>query len=246
MGKRILVILPAYNEGSRITEVIAAVQTHVPGADVAVIDDGSTDATANRACETGATVLPLPFNLGYGAALQTGYKYALQHGYDALVQIDSDGQHNPADIPDVLRRVTGGEYDICIGSRFLEGEPYPIPALRRAGMVLFRRVASWILGQTVTDPTSGFQAMNRRVITFFSRGHYPVDYPDTDVLVALHHHGFRVAEAPVVMRPATTRKSIHAGLRPLYYLFKMALVIPLNLLRREPQETVEMPDSGQP
>lgn len=235
MFQNVVIIVPAFNEEARLADVIASVRTHAPGAEVVVIDDGSSDATAARAIEAGATVVPLPFNMGYGVALQTGYKYALERGCDFLVQLDGDGQHDPRQIPQVLKRVTSGEYDICIGSRFLEGEPYRIPALRRAGMILFRRVASWILGQTVTDPTSGFQAMNRRVVGFFCHDHYPVDYPDTDVLVMLYRHGFRIAEAPVVMRAATSRKSLHAGFRPMYYLFKMALVIPLNLLRKEPR-----------
>ena len=171
--------------------------------------------------------------MGYGVALQTGYKYALRQGFDYLLQMDSDGQHDASCIEVVLDRVKSARCDLCIGSRFLEGDTYPIPPLRRLGMILFRRVASALIGHTITDPTSGFQAMNRRVIAFFTRDSYPVDYPDTDVLIMLHRHGFKVAEAPVVMHADATGKSIHAGLRPVYYLFKMGLDIPLNLLRKE-------------
>lgn len=228
-----LIVLPAHNEAERIGPVIRACRKHVPGAHVAVVDDGSDDATAETALAAGATVLPLPYNMGYGAALQTGYKYGLATGAAFLVQLDADGQHRPEDIPRLLERVQSNGCDLCIGSRFLAGTPYRQPFSRRLGMVLFRRIASRVLRQTVTDPTSGFQAMNRRVVRFFSRDIYPVDYPDTDVLVLLHHHRFRVAEAPVTMIAREGGRSIHAGLRPVYYLFKMALTIPLNLLRRE-------------
>lgn len=228
-----IVVLPAYNEGGHIEQAIHGAREALGDAAIVVVNDGSEDDTAARARRAGATVLELPYNMGYGAALQAGYKYAAANGYDYLVQLDSDGQHAPASIPTLLEVVKSDKADLCIGSRFLEGDTYPIPAFRRLGMVFLRRVASTLIGQTITDPTSGFQAMNCKVFAFFTRDLYPVDYPDTDVIVLLHQHGFRIAEAPVVMYPNSTGKSIHAGLRPLYYLFKMSLAIPLNLLRRE-------------
>jgi len=228
-----MVLLPAYNEVRHIDKVIGGVRKAAGDAAIVVVDDGSADDTQPRALAAGATVLPLPFNMGYGIALQTGYKYALENEFDFLVQLDGDGQHDPAAIPALLDRVRSDRCDLCVGSRFLEGDTYPIPPARRLGMILFRRVASALIGQTITDPTSGYQAMNRSVIEFFSRDSYPVDYPDTDVLVMLHRHGFRIAEAPVIMHPGEGGPSIHSGLRPLYYLFKMALDIPLNLIRRE-------------
>lgn len=232
-GGRVLVLLPAYNEAAGIGAVIDGVREALPSADIVVIDDASKDGTAAAAQFAGAWVLPLPVNLGYGGALQTGYKYAAALSADYVVQIDADGQHDPASIAAVLAPVREGRCDLCIGSRFLEGTPYPIPAARRAGMALFRRVASVLIGQTITDPTSGFQAMNARTIAFFQRDAYPADYPDTDVLVWLHRHGFRILEAPVTMHASASGQSIHSGLRPLYYLFKMSLAIPLNLLRKE-------------
>jgi glycosyltransferase involved in cell wall biosynthesis len=228
-----MILLPAFNEAGHIGELVARVRDAAPGLDVVVVDDGSVDGTADAAVRAGATVLPLPFNMGYGVALQTGYKYALAEGYAYLVQLDSDGQHDPTGIEAILGPVRDDRCDVCLGSRFLEGESYAIPPSRRAGMILFRRVASAILGQTITDPTSGFQAMNRKVLAFFAGDAYPTDFPDTDVLVFLHRHGFRILEAPVVMHRDTTGKSIHSGLRPMYYLFKMSLTIPLNMLRKE-------------
>lgn len=228
-----MILLPAFNEAKHIGGIIDDIRRIHRDADIVVVDDGSSDDTASEALAHGATVLPLPFNMGYGVALQTGYKYALREGYEYLVQMDSDGQHDPAGITLLLERVASGRCDICIGSRFLEGDTYRIPAARRLGMIVLRRVASMLVGCTITDPTSGFQAMNRKVIAFFSRDSYPVDYPDTDVLIMLHRNGYRINEAPVVMHADATGRSMHAGVRPMYYLFKMALEIPLNLLRRE-------------
>lgn len=228
-----LILLPAFNEGKHIAEVIGTVRDAMPEASILVVDDGSSDDTARNALSAGATVVTHPFNMGYGVALQTGYKYALASGVQFLAQMDSDGQHDPAGLARLLERVRSGQCDLCVGSRFLEGNTYAIPTARRLGMVFFRRIASFVLGQTITDPTSGFQAMNRRVIAFFAKDLYPGDYPDTDILVLLHHHGYRIVEIPVVMRPSRAGKSIHSGLKPVYYLFKMALDIPLNLVRRE-------------
>ncbi|GMV91379.1 MAG: glycosyl transferase family 2 [Candidatus Hydrogenedentota bacterium] len=233
MTPNIIVLLPAYNESHRIGAVIDGVRSALPQGRIVVVDDGSTDDTVARALDYDVTVLRLPFNMGYGVALQTGYKFAVAQRADYLVQLDADGQHDPAGIARLLERVQGDACDICIGSRFLEGQPYRIPFTRRLGMALFRRVASRLLGKTVTDPTSGFQAMNRRVLEFFSRDSYPVDYPDVDVLVMLHRHGFRVGEVPVQMHARVSGVSLHRGLRPVYYLFKMGLDIPLNLIRRE-------------
>lgn len=227
------ILLPAFNEAAHIADVIHGVQQAASGANVVVIDDGSTDGTGERARSAGATVLRMPSNLGYGVALQAGYKYAFRRGAEYVVQLDADGQHDPTAIPRLIERVGRGDIDLCIGSRFLEGESYAIPAARRAGMILFRRIASAVLGATITDPTSGYQAMNRRVVEFYCRDAYPTDYPDVNVLVMLHRHGFRIAELPVNMFPNATGKSIHGGVRPAYYLFKMGLDIPLNLLRRE-------------
>ncbi|NUM55566.1 MAG: glycosyltransferase family 2 protein [Candidatus Hydrogenedentes bacterium] len=231
MSSDTMILLPAFNEEANVARVVGRVKDAVPEATVVVVDDGSRDKTGERALDAGATVLTLPYNLGYGVALQTGYKYALRMGHSYLVQLDADGQHDPQCIPRLLDYVRGGGSNLCIGSRFLEGGTYAVPFARRAGMYVFRRVASVLLGQTITDPTSGFQAMDRRVIALYCHDSYPVDYPDVDVIVMLHRHGIRIAELPVTMFPGGG-KSMHAGLRPVYYLFRMGLDIPLNLIRR--------------
>lgn len=226
-----LVIIPAFNEAPRIARVIADVRAALANTDIVVVNDGSRDDTARGAREAGARVLTLPFNLGYGVALQTGYKYALAYGYDFVLQMDADGQHEARDLPKLLAAVQSERADVAIGSRFLNGTPYHATFARRAGMKLFAAIASALTRTHVTDPTSGFQALNRRVVEYYASSAYPVDYPDADVLLMLHYAGFRFTEVPVTMYPSARGQSMHDGLRPLYYIFKMFLSIFMVLLR---------------
>ncbi len=230
---RPLVVVPAFNEARAIGKVIEGIRATDPRLPVLVVDDGSADDTAAMAWQAGARVVRLPFNLGYGSALQTGYKYALREGYDCVVQLDGDGQHEPADIPRLLAVLERGDADVVIGSRFL-GEPaYRPGAARRIGMRVFRLFAFVLTGVRFTDVTSGFQALDRRALRFFAAERYPADYPDADVLVMLTRAGFRVAEAPVRMYAKPDARSMHAGLRPIYYIFKMLLSMLLTVLRHE-------------
>ena len=228
---RILVLIPAYNEGARIAEVIGRVRAVVPDYDILVVNDGSRDNTAAAAAVAGARVVSHPFNMGYGVAIQTGYKYANANGYDFLVQIDGDGQHDPAYIPKLLAPVMSAETDFAIGSRFLEVESYEPSLARRIGMAFFRKIVSLITGTRITDSTSGYQAFNREVIRFFTTEVFPCDYPDADMLITLHRAGFTIKELPVRMYPNVEGKSMHSGLKPLYYIFKMFLSIFVTLLR---------------
>ncbi len=226
-----LVIIPAYNEAPRISRVIANIRACAPELDLLVVDDGSRDDTATCARASGARVVAHPFNLGYGAALQTGYKYALAKDYDFVLQMDADGQHEARDLPALLGVVQSHRADVAIGSRFMDGGHYHAPWARRVGMTIFAAIASAITHTHVTDPTSGFQALNRRVVAFYASPAYPVDYPDADVLIMLHYAGFKFIEVPVKMYPADSGKSMHGGLKPLYYVFKMFLAILMVLLR---------------
>jgi glycosyltransferase involved in cell wall biosynthesis len=230
--RRKLILIPAYNEESRIAQVIAGVRTAAPDFDILVINDGSKDRTARTAREAGATVASHPFNLGYGVAIQTGYKYARDHGYHYLVQLDGDGQHDPSFIPQLLAPIMADETDFVIGSRFLDGSSYRPSPLRRFVMTGLRLMVSAIIRQPMTDCTSGFQAFNRQVILFFSQDSFPVDYPDADVLICLHRAGFRLKEVPVRMAARAEGKSMHGGLKPFYYLFKMSLSVFLTFLRK--------------
>lgn len=204
-----------------------------------VVNDGSADGTRHKAIEAGAKVLDHPFNLGYGTALQTGYKYALSKGSEVLVQIDGDGQHDPSCIADLHAVVQRGEADVVIGSRFFgtKGAPlgprlYQAPFARRLGMKLFGAIASVLIHQKVTDPTSGYQAMNQRALEWVSSDRFPCDYPDADVIIMLHRAGFRVKEVPVRMFENPDKKSMHSGWKPLYYIFKMFLSISVTLMRK--------------
>jgi len=234
-----LVLIPAFNEEKRISTVIQGVKKSFPQADVLVVDDGSSDETRGRAIEAGAKVISHPFNLGYGIALQTGYIYALQEGYETLIQMDGDGQHDPFSIAELLGGIQSGEADIVIGSRFLrtrhftpEFGGYPTPFARKLGMRLFSMITSAITRQKITDSTSGYQAMNRRVLEWVSSDKFPWDYPDADVIIMLHRAGFRIMEVPVRMVPSETKKSMHSGWKPLYYVFKMFLSILVALMRK--------------
>jgi glycosyltransferase involved in cell wall biosynthesis len=227
---RTLVIIPAFNEAAHIGRVIADACEALPGADVLVVDDGSGDDTAPKARSAGARVVSLPFNLGYGVALQTGYKYALAQDYDFILQMDADGQHEARDLSALLEVVQSKRADVAIGSRFLNNRNYRAPFVRRLGMRLFAGIASLMTRTRVTDPTSGFQALTRRVAQYYASPAYPLDYPDADVLIMLHNAGFRFVEVPVRMY-AAEGKSMHGGIRPLYYVFKMFLSILMVMLR---------------
>jgi len=229
---KIIVIIPAYNEGAKIAAVIDRVRQVSPDFDILVVNDGSKDDTAAAAAAAGATVVSHPFNMGYGVAIQTGYKYASAKGYDFLVQIDGDGQHDPAYIPTLLAPVIAGEIDFALGSRFLEVESYEPSVPRRVGMAIFRKLVSVIIGMRITDSTSGYQAFNRRVIRYFTTEVFPYDYPDADMIIILHRAGFTIREIPVRMYANVEGKSMHSGLKPLYYLFKMFLSIFVTLLRK--------------
>jgi hypothetical protein len=218
-----LIIIPAYNEARHLPILLSRLKVSHPGLTVLVVDDGSQDATRAVARAQGVKVVSHPFNLGYGAAIQTGYKYALERGYLYLVQIDADGQHEVEDLTALLAPVKAGACDLALGSRFLGGGAYRPPLARALGMRFFGAIASRILGQTITDPTSGFQAMNRRVLRVFVGKHYAEDYPDADTLIMLHFYGLKIREVPVRIYPKIG-PSMHQGLwRPLYYIAKMCL-----------------------
>jgi glycosyltransferase involved in cell wall biosynthesis len=229
---RILVLMPAFNEAASIGATLASIRTHLPEADAIVISDFSSDATAIEAERAGASVVELPWNLGYGGAVQTGFRYALAHDYDIVVQMDADGQHDPASARALLAPVLAGEADVTIGSRFLGHANYPIPPFRRLGMKVFGSIVTFVTRRHFSDPTSGYQAMNRRVMEFFARDNYPTDFPDADTIILLSLAGFRLTEIPVTMEARVAGTSMHSNARALYYVSKMMLSILMVMLRR--------------
>jgi glycosyltransferase involved in cell wall biosynthesis len=236
--ERRVAIVPALNEEHSLPNVIDELRAFDPALDIVVVDDASVDRTAEVAALKGARVLRLPFNLGIGGAVQTGFRYAFEQGYDIAVRVDGDGQHDPSQLDRVLAPVLRGEADIAVGSRFAaETDGYRSSRTRRLGIRLLARVVSRIVGQRVTDTTSGFQALNRHGIALFARD-YPHDYPEVEATVMVFRHRLRLVEVPVTMRERGGGRSSITALRSVYYMVKVLLAIFVGMFRRNvvPQE----------
>lgn len=228
---KILIIVPAYNEEESIAGVIRDLRDHVPSADVVVVNDGSRDSTSLVARTLGVKVLDLPFNLGIGGAVQSGYLHAGRNGYDIAVQFDGDGQHRAKEINKLIEPLTADKADLVIGSRFLVSGGYKAPVFRKLGIGIFSFVLSRVLDKTVTDSTSGFRAANRRVIEFFART-YPDDYPEVESLVLLHKVNLRMTEVAVAMSERTGGKSSITPMRSVYYMTKVLMAIFIDLMKK--------------
>ncbi len=229
-----LAVVPAYNERESIARVVDSLHRRAPHFDVIVIDDGSTDDTARCAHAAGASVLRLPFNLGIGGAVQTGFVYALEHDYDYMAQVDGDGQHEPSELVKLIEAIEANpDLDMVCGSRFLGGDNgYTAPRTRRTGIHLFAFALSKILRQRVTDPTSGFRLYNRRAIGLFARD-YPHDYPEVEAVLMLYSNRLSMAEVPVQMHLRSSGRSSINRRRSIYYMIKVSLALVVALLRRE-------------
>ncbi|MFQ5328514.1 MAG: glycosyltransferase family 2 protein [Thermodesulfobacteriota bacterium] len=226
----ILIIIPAYNEAESIGHVITAIRGESIGADVVVINDGSTDDTAAIVKKMGTTVISHPCNMGIGATMQTGYRFAADRGYRIAVQVDADGQHSPEEIVELVEPLKRERADIVIGSRFIGKGAYKAPVPRRLGMLIFSAIISAIVGKKLTDTTSGFRAVNDKVINFYV-GHYPEDYPEVEVLILLHKAGFRITELPVVMNVRMGGTSSITPIRAGYYMVKVLLAVFIDLMK---------------
>jgi glycosyltransferase involved in cell wall biosynthesis len=231
---RSLAVVPAYNESATVMDVVGALHREAPGFDVLVVDDGSTDDTASRARDAGAEVVRLPFNLGIGGAVQAGFVYADEHGYSRMAQVDGDGQHDPAELHRLEATMREQGIDMVCGSRFLSDEMrYPAPVSRRTGIHVFAFLLSRLVGQRVSDPTSGFRLYNRRAIRLFSHD-YPHDYPEVEAVLMLHHHRLTMREVPVRMfLRGGGVSSISTG-KSAYYMVKVLLALFVGLARRRP------------
>ena len=235
---RRVAIVPALNEERALPAVIDELRAFDPGLDIVVVDDGSTDRTAAVAAAQGARVLRLPFNLGIGGAVQTGFRFAFENGYDLAVRVDGDGQHDPSQLGRLIAPVLAGDADIVVGSRFaVDASGYRSSRTRRVGIRLLASVVSRIVGQRVTDTTSGFQALNKHGIALFAHD-YPHDYPEVEATVMVFRHRLRLLEVPVTMRERGGGRSSITSLRSIYYMVKVLLAIFVGLFRRNvvPQE----------
>jgi glycosyltransferase involved in cell wall biosynthesis len=239
---RTLVFIPAWNEADSVAAVIADVRERLPEADVLVVDDGSTDETAARAAEAGATVASLPFNQGLGAALQTGYLYALREGYDFCAHLDADGQHPPAEVERLLAEVRADRADLVIGSRYrapdtsnegageVKGDDYRPTLSRRIGTSVFRFFLTLATRQRFTDTTSGMRAANRRVMELFSENYSP-DFAEIESLQLAVRQGLRVEEVPVRMLERAGGSSFLTPLRSAFFIFKGMIVLLVGQFR---------------
>src|SRR3954467_7447425 len=229
---RRIAIVPAYNEEQNIGRVVGELRAFDPGLDVVVVSDGPVDGTADAAEAAGARVVRLPFNLGIGGAVQTGFRYAWGNGYGLVVRCDGDGQHVPAELPKVIDPVLAGTADIAVGSRFVAGDGYRSSASRRIGIRLLAAIVSAIARQRVTDTTSGFQALNRRALSLFAAD-YPHDYPEVEGMVMTIKHRLRLREVPVAMREREHGRSSITALRSIYYMAKVLTALFVGLFRRQ-------------
>lgn len=224
-----LVIIPAYNESENIVNTVTTLKKHCPDVDYIIINDCSKDATEQICKEHGFRYISLPINLGIGGGMQTGYRYAYENGYDIAIQFDGDGQHNAEYIPDLIAPIVNGEADMVIGSRFINKEGFQTSFMRRMGINMLGFVLRLFGRVKITDATSGFRAISREMIAFFSQ-HYAQDYPEPESIIAAASSGFKVKEVPVVMNERTAGVSSISTFKSVYYMIKVTLAIAMYRL----------------
>jgi len=230
--KRLLVLIPAFNEEGAVGGVVAEVRSAVPGAPILVVDDCSRDSTRSQAQSAGAQVLALPHHLGLGGCVQAGYRLAYELGYDYVIRVDGDGQHDPRDISTVLQALEKGDCEMVIGSRFVDDNGTHTSWLRAAGIMFFRAVLRPILGRPVRDPTSGYVGVNRTALELFSAT-FPLEYPEIEALVVLQRKRFRFVEVPCRFRPRRSGRSTITAVKSLYYMIYVLLGVFVNVLKFE-------------
>ena len=232
MPGRVLIIVPAWNEQQTVGVTVREIRDATPGLPVLVVSDGSTDRTAEVARAAGALVLELPFNLGVGGAMRAGFRYAVSHGYTAAVQVDADGQHDPAEVPMLLAKLA--DADVVIGARFsTPDDTYRVRGPRRWAMVVLSRVLSRLAGTPLTDVTSGFKATGGRALPVFAE-HYPAEYLGDTVesLVIALCAGCTVTQVPARMRRRRGGNPSHRPVKSTIYLVRAGFALLLALIRR--------------
>lgn len=230
--EKVLIIIPAYNEGANIRNVILSLKKQNPDFTCLVINDGSKDDTQQEAESTGlATVVQLPTNLGIGGAVQTGFKFALYNHFDYAIQFDGDGQHLPSEIAKILEPLRQQQYDACIGSRFIvKTSGFQSTFMRRVGIRFFEFLNNVLIKQKITDSTSGFRAYNKEAIAFLA-SHYPTDYPEPETIILLGKNNFTIKEVSVEMQERQGGHSSISGFKSAYYMIKVSLAILMTAQR---------------
>jgi hypothetical protein len=224
--KDYLVIIPAYNEEENIENVVKDIKENAAFCDLIVINDGSTDNTGEIVRKHGLDVVTHPFNLGYGVAIYTGFLYANSKKYDAVILMDADGQHSAKDIVKFIRKMKDKKSDLIIGSRYLGKYDYKTSIPRLVGHKFFSFITSLILKKKITDPVSGFKLLNRKAYSYFiESGFSPSEYFDSDILILLGLNNFNIEEIPIRFASRNYGESMHVGLKPISYIYKMLLSI---------------------
>lgn len=233
MNHQFLVIIPAFNEEENLGGVLEGLLAQELPAHILVVDDGSLDRTAAVAARYPVKVISHPYNLGYGAALQTGYKYAVEKEYEYVLQFDADGQHNPEDLHRIIAELRKGDADILMGSRYLEGSTtFRSGPMKKMAVQYFRWLIRILTGVRVSDPTTGLRGISKRVFHYYAvRDRFPADFPDADILIQMILRKYRIREVPAHMRIREAGVSMHAGLKPLLYMMKIMLAIFVVMLQ---------------
>lgn len=231
-----LIVMPALNEEESVAAVVREVYAKLPGVSVLVVDDGSTDQTAAQARSAGAVVLSLPFNLGVGGAMRAGFKFALLHGFHNVVQVDSDGQHDPSGVPELLDALKSA--DLVLGARFAGEGDYTVGGPRRWAMVVLAGIISSLARTKLTDTTSGFRATGPRALALFAEN-YPAEYlGDTiESLVIAARAGCVIRQQPVAMRPRAGGVASQNPIKSAVYLGRAGLALIFALMRPRVQLT---------
>lgn len=227
---KICVIIPAFNEEDSIRQVIQKLKKLRLNLHLVVINDGSHDSTSEQVKGLGVALVELPFNLGIGGAVQTGLKYALVHGFEMAVQVDADGQHEPTELPKLLRAVNR-RVDLVIGSRFIKRTRYHSSSSRLWGIRFFSTLIRMITGQTIYDPTSGYRVYNKRALSFLA-DNYPVDFPEPESIVYLLKNKFILKEVSVEMNERVTGQSSLRSLKAVYLVLSITLGILISAFKR--------------
>ena len=234
MEKKIAIVIPAFNEQETIADVVSGINALNTSGNMrfnaVVVNDCSTDNTSIIAEKLNCILLNLPINLGIGGAVQTGFKYAFENNYDYAIQVDGDGQHSPAEIPKLINAITQNEYDVVIGSRFINKEGFQSSFSRRIGIIFFKYLILFYCRLEITDSTSGFRLLNKKALALVSE-YYPDEYPEPESIILFYKNNLKIGEVAVEMRERQGGRSSIRAFNSLYYMVKVSIAIFFTFIR---------------